>query len=51
MISGTLTPSEVLKSLAMPHGIGISGLESDGRDRFFCGGGQSGMLRVVRYSK
>ena len=39
---------EVLESLAMPHGIGISGLESDGGDRFFCGGGGSGKLRVVR---
>lgn len=40
---------DLVKSIAMPHGIGISGLESDGRYRFFCGGGQSGKLRVVRY--
>lgn len=39
---------EALESIAMPHGIGISGLESDGHDRFFCGGGKSGKLRVVR---
>lgn len=39
---------DVLESIAMPHGIGISGLESDGRGRFFCGGGNSGILRVVR---
>lgn len=39
---------EVLESIAMPHGVGISGLESNGRDRFFCGGGNSGKLRVVR---
>ncbi len=39
---------DVLKSIAMPHGVGISGLEADGRSRFFCGGGQSGKLRVVR---
>ena len=39
---------EVLESLEMPQGIGISGLESDGRDQFFCGGGKSGKLRTVR---
>ncbi|HZS83065.1 MAG TPA: PQQ-binding-like beta-propeller repeat protein [Stellaceae bacterium] len=39
---------EVLESLDMPPGTGVSGLESDGRDRFFCGGGSSGKLRVVR---
>jgi len=26
----------------------VSGLESDGADRFFCGGGSSGKVRVVR---
>src|SRR6185436_15680974 len=39
---------KVLESLAMPQGIGVSGLESDGRDRFFCGGGKSGKVRAVR---
>ena len=39
---------EVLDSAAMPAGQVISGLESDGADRFFCGGGNSGRLRVVR---
>jgi glutamine cyclotransferase len=39
---------EVLESLAMPPGIGVSGLESDGRGQFFCGGGSSGTVRVVR---
>jgi len=39
---------EVLEALAMPKGTGVSGLESDGKDRFFCGGGGSGKLRVVR---
>lgn len=29
----------VLERLDMPPGMGVSGLESDGRDRFFCGGG------------
>jgi glutamine cyclotransferase len=39
---------EVLELLQMPAGMGVSGLESDGGDRFFCGGGRSGKLRVVR---
>jgi glutamine cyclotransferase len=39
---------EVLDSLEMPSGMGVSGLESDGGDRFFCGGGPSGKLRAVR---
>jgi glutamine cyclotransferase len=39
---------EVMESLAMPAGTGISGLESDGGDRFFCGGGNSGKVRIVR---
>jgi glutamine cyclotransferase len=39
---------EVLEKLDMPAGTGVSGLESDGKDRFFCGGGGSGKLRSVR---
>jgi glutamine cyclotransferase len=39
---------EVLESLELPPGVNISGLESDGRDQFFCGGGRSGKIRVVR---
>lgn len=39
---------EVLERLEMPPGVGVSGLESDGGDQFFCGGGNSGKLRVVR---
>jgi glutamine cyclotransferase len=39
---------EVLESLKMPAGVGVSGLESDGGARFFCGGGTSGKVRVVR---
>lgn len=39
---------EVLESLEMPEGTGVSGLESDGGERFFCGGGESGKLRAVR---
>ena len=39
---------EVLERLEMPPGTGVSGLESDGGDRFFCGGGNSGKVRAVR---
>jgi glutamine cyclotransferase len=39
---------EVLTQLNMPSGTGVSGLESDGKDRFFCGGGKSGKVRAVR---
>jgi glutamine cyclotransferase len=39
---------EVLEQLDMPAGVGVSGLESDGRDQFFCGGGASGKVRAVR---
>jgi glutamine cyclotransferase len=39
---------EVLETIDMPPGEGLSGLESDGGDRFFCGGGPSGMVRAVR---
>ena len=39
---------EVLENLEMPTGAGVSGLESDAGDRFFCGGGRSGKVRVVR---
>ncbi|HEX3176802.1 MAG TPA: PQQ-binding-like beta-propeller repeat protein [Methylomirabilota bacterium] len=39
---------EVLQTLDMPPGVGVSGLESDGGDRFFCGGGKSGKVRIVR---
>ena len=39
---------EVLERMDMPPGVGVSGLESDGGDRFFCGGGKSGKVRAVR---
>ena len=42
---------EVLERLEMPAGVAVSGLESDGADRFFCGGGNSGRVRVVRRPK
>ncbi|WP_321801594.1 glutamine cyclotransferase [Caballeronia sp. J97] len=39
---------EVIERLEMPEGVGVSGLESDGHDRFFCGGGRTGTVRAVR---
>jgi glutamine cyclotransferase len=42
---------EVLERLEMPAGTAVSGLESDGGDRFFCGGGSSGKVRAVRRPK
>ncbi|ASW09141.1 Vgb family protein [Rhizobium sp. 11515TR] len=39
---------EVLERLEMPEGTGVSGLESDGKDRFYAGGGGSGKLRAIR---
>jgi glutamine cyclotransferase len=38
---------KVLETLEMPPGVGVSGLESDGGDRFFCGGGSCGKVRAV----
>jgi glutamine cyclotransferase len=42
---------EVLEELEMPSGAGVSGLESDGGDRFYCGGGKSGKVRAVKRPK
>ena len=39
---------EVLEQLDMPAGVIVSGLESDGGDRFFAGGGRTGMVRAIR---
>jgi len=39
---------EVLEKLEMPSGVFVSGLESDGGDQFFCGGGTSGKVRAIR---
>jgi glutamine cyclotransferase len=39
---------EVLEILDMPAGVTVSGLESDGADRLFCGGGSSGKVRAIR---
>lgn len=39
---------EVLEMVEMPPHTIVSGLESDGDGRFFCGGGNSGKVRVVQ---
>jgi len=41
----------VLDRLEMPKGAGVSGLESDGADLFYAGGGDSGKVRAVRRSR
>jgi hypothetical protein len=40
----------VLESIEMPAGAGVSGLEFDGGERLYCGGGRSGKVRAVRRS-
>ncbi len=42
---------EVLERVEMPPGTGVSGLESDGGDLFYAGGGPSGVVRAVRRPK
>jgi glutamine cyclotransferase len=42
---------EVLEQIDMPPGISVSGLEANGGDTFFCGGGESGKVRAVRRPK
>jgi glutamine cyclotransferase len=39
---------EMLERIEMPRGVAVSGLESNGSDQFFCGGGSSGKVRAVR---
>ena len=39
---------DVQEIIEMPAGMNVSGLESDGGDRFFCGGGRTGKVRAVR---
>jgi glutamine cyclotransferase len=39
---------KVLESVQMPPGVTVSGLESDGGEQFFCGGGRSGLVRAAR---
>jgi glutamine cyclotransferase len=38
----------VLEQLDMPSGMVVSGLEADGKDRFYAGGGPSGTVRAVK---
>jgi len=38
----------VLECLDMPPGVAVTGLESDGGDLFFCGGGSCGKVRTIR---
>ncbi len=42
---------EVLERLDMPPGVGVSGLESNGADLFYCGGGNTGKVRAIRKPK
>jgi len=42
---------EILEKLEMPSGVNVSGLESDGGDLFYCGGGNTGKVRAVRRPK
>jgi glutamine cyclotransferase len=42
---------ELLERVEMPRGVAVSGLESNGSDQFFCGGGSSGKVRAVRRPK
>lgn len=41
----------VLERLVMPPGTGVTGLESDGSDHFFCGAGDSAKVRSIRRPK
>src|ERR1700733_686295 len=42
---------KVLESLEMPAGVNVSGLECDGGEQFFCGGGATGKIGAVRRPK
>jgi glutamine cyclotransferase len=42
---------KVLEQLDMPPGALVSGLEADGGEKFFCGGGSSGKVRAIRRPK
>jgi glutamine cyclotransferase len=39
---------QVIEQLELPRGMVVSGLEADAQGRFFCGGGKSGKIRVVK---
>ena len=38
----------VIECLEMPEGMGVSGLEADGDDQFYCGSGDAGTVRAIR---
>ena len=38
---------EVLETVELPAGVNVSGLESNGADLLFCGGGKSGKIRAT----
>src|SRR5262249_34574572 len=42
---------KVLDQLELPSGVNVSGLESNGTDLFFCGGGGTRKVRAVRRPK
>lgn len=39
---------EVLERIELPDAAGLTGVEADGGDRFFCGSGETGKVRAVR---
>ena len=39
---------EVLETVELPLGVTVSGLESDGGDTFYCGGGGTGKVRALQ---
>ncbi|HEX5006634.1 MAG TPA: hypothetical protein VFV70_05945 [Hyphomonadaceae bacterium] len=42
---------DVLEQLDMPPGVGVSGMESNGKDTFYCGGATTGRVRAIRRPK
>ena len=50
-IDGAQDRGAVLERLEMPRGTAVSGMESDGADLFYCGGGATGKVRAVRRPK
>ena len=42
---------DVMETIEMPSDVRVSGLESDGHETFYCGGGPSGTVRAVRRPK
>jgi outer membrane protein assembly factor BamB len=39
---------EILEMLELPPGVTVSGLEWNGRDTFYCGGGGTGKVRAIK---